>query len=148
MDKAFNAGLKFHERPVIGDVRHPASIFGADRIFCRHALPGIGFQLLHAERNTLGLCVEANNLNLDALADLQRIGRVVDAAPRNVGDMQEAVDAAQIDEGAIISDVLDDSLEHLAFVQIGDQFIALLGAGIFEDGPARDDDVAAPAVHF
>ena len=63
-------------------------------IFRAHAFPRISFKLIHTERNTLGLRVESNNLNLDALADLQGVSRVVDAAPRNVGDMQQAVDAA------------------------------------------------------
>ena len=33
---------------------------------------------------------------------------MVDAAPRDVGDVQQAIDAAQIDEGAVIGDVLPD----------------------------------------
>ena len=148
MDEALDAGLEFDEGAVIGDVGHPAGIFGGDRIFRRNAFPRIGLKLLHAERNALGLRIEADHLNLDALADLQGVGRVVDAPPGDIGDVEQAVDAAQIDEGAVIGNVLDDTLEHLAFVQIGDQLVALLGAGIFEDGAARDHDIAAPAVHF
>ena len=45
-------------------------------------------------------------LTLHRLADGQHLGRMVDAAPGDVGDMQQAVDAAEIDEGAVIGDVL------------------------------------------
>ncbi len=33
-------------------------------------------------------------------------------------------------------------------MQIGDELLTLLGAILFEDGAARDDDVAAAAIHF
>ena len=79
---------------------------------------------------------------------LQRLGRVVDAPPGDVGDVQQAVDAAEIDEGAVVGDVLDHAVEDLAFLQAGDQLGALLGAGLFEHGAARHDDVAARAVHL
>ncbi len=74
--------------------------------------------------------------------------RVVDALPAHVGDVQQAVDAAQVHERAVVGDVLDHAFAHFAFVQLADQLGALLGAGFFQDGAARDDDVAAAAVHL
>ena len=40
--------------------------------------------------------------------------RMVDAAPAHVGDVQQAVDAAQVDERAELGDVLDHALAELA----------------------------------
>jgi hypothetical protein len=88
------------------------------------------------------------DLHLDLLADRQGLGRVVDPLPGNVGDVQQAVDTAQVDEGAVVGDVLDHAVEHLAFLEIGDQLRALLGPGLLEHGTARDHDVAARAVHL
>ena len=79
---------------------------------------------------------------------VQRLGRMVDALPGDVGDVQQAVDAAEIDERAVVGDVLDHAVEHLAFLQAGDQLGALLGAALFEHGAARHHDVAAAAVHL
>src|SRR5204863_4500621 len=59
-----------------------------------------------------------------------------------------AVDAAEIDEGAVIGDVLDDAGEDLALLEAGDQLGALLGAALLEDGAARHDDIAARAIHL
>jgi len=42
------------------------------RIFQLDTLPRVGFELLHAERDALGLGVEANDLDLDGLPDVQR----------------------------------------------------------------------------
>ena len=73
---------------------------------------------------------------------------MVDAPPGDVGDMQQAVDPAEIDEGAVIGDVLDDAVEDLAFLEAGDQLGALLGAALLEDGAARHDDIAARTIHL
>ena len=62
--------------------------------------------------------------------------------------MKQAVDAAQVDEGAVVGDILDHALQDLAFLEVGHQFGALLGPGFFQNGPARDNDVAARAVHL
>jgi hypothetical protein len=73
---------------------------------------------------------------------------MADALVADVGDVEQAVDAAEIDEGAVIGDVLDHAVDDLALGQRLDQARALLGAGLFEDGAARDDDIAAAAVHL
>ena len=73
---------------------------------------------------------------------------MVDAAPGDVGDMQQAVDAAEIDERAVIGDVLDDAVDDLAFFEVGDDLVALFGAALFEHGAARHDDIAAAAIHL
>ena len=62
--------------------------------------------------------------------------------------MQQAVDAAEIDEGAVIRDVLHHARQHLALAQRGDQLGARLGAALFHDGAARDHDIAAGAIHL
>ena len=73
---------------------------------------------------------------------------MVDAPPGDVGDMQQAVDAAEIDERAVIGDVLDRAVDDLAFGEVGDDLVALLGAALFENRAAGHDDVAAAAIHL
>ena len=71
-----------------------------------------------------------------------------DAAPCHVGDMQQAVDTAEIDKRAVVGDVLDHAVDHLALFEAGDDLTALLGPGLLEHRAARDDDIAAPAIHL
>ncbi len=73
---------------------------------------------------------------------------MVDAAPGHVGDMQQAVNAAEIDKGAIFGDVLDDALDDFALLELADKLGALLGKRVFQHGAAGDNDIAAALVHF
>ncbi len=66
---------------------------------------------------------------------------MVDAAPAHVGDVQQAVDAAQVDERAELGDVLDDALAALADFELGQQLGLLLGPLGLDQRPAADDDV-------
>ena len=118
------------------------------RILGLDALPRIVQQLLHAERDAVGLVVDLDNLDIDVLADRQHLGRVIDAPPRDVGDVQQAVDTAKVDEGAVVGDVLHHAFDHLTLFQVLHQLLALLGAGLFQHGAARHDDVAAAAIHL
>ena len=106
--------LELDEGAVVGDVGDAALDLGAERVFGGDALPRILVELLHAERDALRLGVDADDLHLHGLADRQDVGGMVDALPGDVGDMQEAVDAAEIDERAVIGDVLDDAVDDLA----------------------------------
>jgi hypothetical protein len=96
----------------------------------------------------VGFLVDLDDLHLDGLADGQDLLGVVDAAPGHVGDVQQAVDTAQIDEGAVFGDVLDHAVHDVAFGELADDLGALLGAGFFEDRAARHNDVAPAAVHL
>ena len=148
VDQTLDARLQLHEGAVVGDVGDPALELQADRVLRTGAVPRIAHQLLHAERDALRLGVEADDLHLDALADGEGFRRMVDALPGDVGDMQEAIDAAEIDERTVVGDVLDHAVEDLAFGQRAHQAGTVLGAGLFHHGAARHDDVAAAAVHL
>src|SRR6476646_2832511 len=148
MDQALDAGLEFHKGAVVRDVGDASLETGADRILAFDALPRIVEQLLHAKRDPVRLVVDLDDLDLHLLADIEHFGRVIDAPPGDVGDVQQAVDAAEIDEGAVVGDVLHHAVDDLAFLEILHQLLALLGAGLLEHRAAGDDDVAAAAIHL
>ena len=85
-----------------------------DRIFGRSAFPRIALELLHAEADALGVAVDADDLHLHRVADAEHFGRVVDALVADVGDVEQAVDPAEVDERAVIGDVLDHAVDDLA----------------------------------
>ena len=66
-----------------------------------------------------------------------------DAAPADVGDVKQPVDAAQIDEGAEVGDVLDHALAQLVDLHLSQQLAALIAEGFLQQFAAGDDDVPA-----
>src|SRR5580658_11519 len=148
VDQSLDARLQLDEGAVVGDVGHAAAQPLADRVAGFDRRPRIFLELLHAQRDAVRLVVDLDDPDLHLLADRQHLGRMVDAAPGDVGDVQQAVDAAEVDERAVIGDVLHGAVDHLALGEIGDDLMPLLGAALFQHGAARDDDVAAAAIHF
>ncbi len=65
------------------------------------------------------------------------------AAPRHVGDVQQTVDAAQVNERTVVGEVLDRATQHLALGEGVERDLLLLGVFFFEQGLAREHDVAA-----
>src|SRR3954453_7405855 len=148
MDEPFDAGLELHEGAVVGDVGDAALELCTEREFRLDVLPRIVLQLLHAERDAVRLVIDLDDLDLHLLADVEHLGRVIDAPPGDVGDVQQTIDAAEIDEGAVVGDVLHHAVDDLALFEVLHQLLALFGARLFQHGAARHHDVAAAAIHF
>src|SRR5690606_30458415 len=100
------------------------------------------------ERDPLGRRVVLQDDDVDLVVDLQHLGRMPDAAPRHVGDVEQAVDAAEVDERAVVGDVLHHAAQHLALGQRLERLLLPLGVLLFEEHLARQHDVAALLVHL
>ncbi len=70
-------------------------------------VPRVLHRLFEAQRNPLGFGIILENFDVYLVADVKHLGRVVYPAPGHIGDMQQTVDATEVDEGAILGDVLD-----------------------------------------
>ena len=73
---------------------------------------------------------------------------MLDALPRHVGDVQQAVDATEIHERAVVGEVLDGALEHGAFLQVVHERAALGGEFLLDDRAAANDHVVALLVEL
>ena len=148
VDQAFDAGFQLNEGAVVGDVGDAALDLGADRILAATTSHGsLSSCFMPSEmRWVSGLMRMICTFTVSPT--VQHFRRMVDALPGDVGDVQQAVDAAQINECTVVGDVLDHAIDDLAFGEVLHEFGALFGAGFFQDGAARDDDVAAAAVHL
>src|SRR5690606_11952208 len=146
--QTFDTVFDFNERTVVGEVRDLAEQAGALRVATGQTDPGIFAQLLDAQGDTALFLVELENLGFDFLTHLQHLGGVTHTAPCHVGDVQQAVDTAQVDERTVVGDVLDDTLDDGTFVQGLEQLLALFAHAGFENGTARQHNVIALAVEL
>ena len=106
-----------------------------------HGLPGLGLKLLEAERELLGFRIDLENADLDFLADGEHVFRLVDAGVRHVADVQQAVDAAQVDERAVGHQGADGAGDDVAFLHGGAAAFVHAARLLFEHHAAIDDDV-------
>ena len=113
-----------------------------------HLLPRVVLGLLEAERDPLAVAVDVEHLDLDRLADLEDLRRVVDVRPRELGDVDQAVHAVEVDERAEVDDVRDLALDDVARLKLVEDLLPLLLALLFEHGAAREHDVVARAVEL
>ncbi len=66
---------------------------------------------------------------------------MADAAPADVGDVQQAVYAAKIEERPEVGDVFDDTFEYLTFFEAGEDLFALFGQVAFDEGFVADHGI-------
>lgn len=141
VDEAFDAGLNLDERTVVGHYHYAALDVVAHLEVGVEVVPGMGHELLDAERDALLLVVEVDDDHLDVLVELNDLMRVGDAAPAEVGDVYETVHAAEVDEHAVVGDVLHLALEHLTLLELGDDLLLLLLELGLDESLVADDDV-------
>src|SRR5262249_9899378 len=146
VDQALDARLQLDEGAVDHDADDLAGVPAADRVLLGHAGPRAGGHLFQTQGDFAPLPVHRDDEHFQRLIDLDHLAGVSDPAPAHVGDVQQAVHAAEIDEGAELGDVLDDAAADLAGLDFGEQLLAQLLALVLEQLPAADDDVAAGLV--
>src|SRR5678815_4720058 len=146
--ETFDAWLELDECAVIGDRDNLARHARADGILLRDILPRIALKLLESERDSLSLPVDIENLDLELLADLHHLRRMLNAAVRHVGDVEQPVHSAEVDERAEVGDVLHDALADLILLEVLHELVALARSLLLEDDAARDDDIAPALVEL
>src|SRR3954469_1835989 len=120
----------------------------ADVVGVDDPLPRVLLGLLEAQGDALAVAVDVEDLDLDGVADVEDLRRVVDVRPRQLGDVDQAVDAVEVDEGAEVDDVRDLALYDEAGLQAVEDALAVLAALLLEHGAARQHDVVARPVEL
>ena len=148
VDETLDAREDLDEGAERDDLRHRALDDVALLVALEHVLPRVALRLLETERDPLALAVDVQDLHVDRLADLEHLGRMVDVAPRKLGDVNEAVHPVEVDERAEVDDVRDRPLDLVAGVEVVEDPLPLILALLLEHGAAREDDVVARAVEL
>src|SRR5688572_5813346 len=148
VDQTFDALLELEECAVIGKRYDLALDALADCELLFDLRPRMWLELLHAERNTLLVLIEIENDDGDCLIELNDLGRMRDASPRKIGDVHEAVDAAEIDECAEVCDRLNGTFKYLTALELLDDACALLVHRLFHKDLMADDDILIRMINF
>ena len=112
--QALNAGLELGERAELGQLGDLGRYGIADVVLLLDARPGVLLDLLQAEGDLLVLAVDANHAHVDLLADAQHLTGVLDLAPAQLGQVDQAIGAAEVDKGAEVGQARDAAVADLA----------------------------------
>src|SRR5574337_281231 len=107
MNQPLDPIRKLNEGAIVGQAHHLAANAGAERKQLINLFPRILQALLMAERDSLSRPVKLEDQDLDLGADGKEFRGMTDTAPGHIGNMKQAVQSAEIDERAILSDILD-----------------------------------------
>src|SRR3569623_3075 len=118
VDNAVDVAVEAEEQAELGLVLDLAFDDRSRRVLLDEDLPRVTHGLLEAGRVAERLVSDLDDLDLHLLADVEHFGRVIDATPGNVGDVQQAVDAAEVDERAVVGDVLAHAVDDLTLFEV------------------------------
>ncbi len=143
MNQAFHARFQLHEGAVVGQAHHLAADALAQRVSLLDVVPRIFLRLLQTQAHALGLGVVLEHLDGDLVADLEHFAGVIDTTPRHVGDVQQAIDTAEVDERAVLGEVLDGSgHDHALFEGLQGLGLQLVALALEQDATAQHDVAA------
>src|SRR4051812_45666272 len=148
VDQAFDSLFQFYERTVIGGRDHASFYVRADGIAIDGVEPRVRRELLEAQRDALLLVVVLQNFYLDLIANMHEVARMRQASPAHVRDVQQTIESAQIDECAVVGQVLHRAVHDGTFLQVLESLRAQLGLLFVQNLFARDNNVAALLVQL
>ena len=93
------------------------------------------------EADFLVLGIDLVDLDANFLADFEHVSRMLDPIPTNLADMQQTIDAANIDERPEIADAAHHALMNLPEGQLGQHFLLRLGLLALEHRPAAENQL-------
>ena len=142
MDQALYARSDLYERAVIGHNHYAAFHLVTHLQVGVQRIPRMSRKLLQTQCDTFFRIVEVENHDIEFLVELNDLFGMVHTAPAQVGDVDQTVYAAQVDEHAVRGDVLDGTFEDLAFFELRhDLFLLSFELG-FDQRLVRYDHVA------
>jgi len=148
MHQAFDARFELHKRTVAHHVHHRAGYLRADRIVVCNVVPRVRLFLLQAKGDLLFLAIDMQDHDLDFLIDRDHFRGMTDTFPAHICNVEQAINATEVDEGAEVSDVLDHTLAQLVDFQFTQQLFAVFLALLLDERSAADHDVAASFIDF
>src|SRR5512135_2664394 len=126
MDKAFNACGNFNKCTVIGHNDNFTFYLVAHFHVRINRIPRMRCKLLQAECDSFLVIIKIENYYIEFLIKLYDLFRMVDPAPRKIGNMYKTVNTSKVDKHAIGGNILNGSLKNLSFFKFRNNLFLLL----------------------
>ena len=133
VEQSFHTWGDLHKRTVVRHDHHTTLDLGAFHQIFAQRIPWVRGELLHAQGNSLLVVVEIQDHHVDLLVHFHHLLWVTHTAVAHVGDVHQTVDASEVYEHTVRSDVLDSTFEDLTdFEALDDETLLLFELGLNE----------------
>ncbi len=146
--EALDAGRDTDERTEGHKLRDLTLDDLAGLVLALELLPRVFLGGLQRQRDALPLKVHVEDLDLDLLADLDYLARVIHVLPRQLRDMHEAIYSAQVNERPEVHDGGHGALSPLPLLEGLQELLAPLALRLLQERSARQHDVVAVPVEL
>ena len=126
MDQALHPRLEASEGSERDNIGYYALHKLAFMILLIHQGPGIRLQPLDAEANPSSFLIQAQNINVNLVANAQHLARMPYPVPGEFGNVHQAISASQVNEDTEIAQTTDGSPSDLTLVDLVHQLLLLL----------------------
>src|SRR5215475_6587141 len=123
MHQTFDPRFEFDKSAVIGQRDYLPSNSRPDRITLDRCRPRVRDQLFVSEADALFVLIELEHFHLNRLADSEQFVWILDATPRHIGDVQQTIESAEINEGAIFRNILDLTFDDDSLFEVFEGFV-------------------------
>ena len=141
MHQTFDTRFQFNKRAVVGNARDLAIQSGSGRKPFLDRFPGVRQKLFVTQRHALARSIKSQHLDLDRITNPEEFGRILEPSPRHVSHVQQSINAAQIDERAVVRQILDLSLDDYVFLNLFKRLSLAALIALFQNGLARQHHV-------
>ena len=104
--------------------------------------------MLETQAHTVTITVKLEDFNVNLLTDFNDFRRMLDAFPRHIGNVQQAVNTTQINEGTVVSKIFNHTFNRHTLLQILKQGLTLGAVRFFHNRTTRYHDVVALLVQL
>ena len=112
------------------------------------SIPWVRSQLLQTQSNTFLLLIEVKDNNVNLLVERNDVLRIGNTIPREVSDVDKTVNTTEVNEYAIVGDVLDDTFENLAFFKFANDLLFTSFEFSLDECLVANNDIAEVLIDF
>ena len=127
VQQSLNTRCNFNESTIISYNNNLSFDSSSLNEVFRHRIPWVSCQLFHTKRNSSLVVIKIENNHIQLLIQFDQFFRVIHAAPRHIRDVDQSIDATQINKHTVRSDVFDGAFQDLSFFEAtnNDSFLLL-----------------------
>ena len=148
MKQGINAWLQLDKCAKVCHAGNLAGDHGSDCVLLGRIIPRVRIRELAGQRDLTALAVDVLDHDLDLLANLEDLLRVLNMAPGHLGNMEKSICAAQIDERAKICHILDNALDTVADMNPLEQLLLQFLLALDKKLLAVTDDAASARIEL